>query len=93
MLFARGANAVQVQRWLGHHSAAFTLSRYVHLLRGDLGDPLSLADELPHPGGNAVATHDTGLHGDYRHSEPPNGHHDPGGRDATDVGGYPVTAS
>ena len=30
MLFERGANAVQVQRWLGHHSAAFTLSTYVH---------------------------------------------------------------
>ena len=26
MLFAEGRNAVQVQRWLGHHSAAFTLS-------------------------------------------------------------------
>jgi integrase len=26
LLFERGASAVQVQRWLGHHSAAFTLS-------------------------------------------------------------------
>ena len=42
MLFAQGRNAVQVQRWLGHHSAAFTLSRYVHLLNGDLGAPLVL---------------------------------------------------
>ena len=25
-LFAQGRNAVQVQRWLGHRSAAFTLS-------------------------------------------------------------------
>jgi integrase len=25
LLFAQGRNAVQVQRWLGHHSAAFTL--------------------------------------------------------------------
>ena len=32
MLFDRGANAVKVQRWLGHHSAAFTLSTYVHML-------------------------------------------------------------
>jgi integrase len=40
MLFAQGRNAVQVQRWLGHHSAAFTLARYVHLLDGDLGPPL-----------------------------------------------------
>lgn len=39
-LFAAGRNAVQVQRWLGHHSAAFTLSVYVHLLDDDLGDPL-----------------------------------------------------
>lgn len=42
LLFAQGRNAVQVQRWLGHHSAAFTLSRYVHLLDGDLGAPLCL---------------------------------------------------
>jgi integrase len=41
-LFAEGRNAVQVQRWLGHHSAAFTLATYVHLLDDDLGDPLSL---------------------------------------------------
>ena len=46
MLFARGANAVQVQRWLGHHSAAFTLETYVHLLDGNLGDPLELDAEL-----------------------------------------------
>jgi len=30
-----------VQRWLGHHSPAFTLSVYVHLLDDDLGGPLS----------------------------------------------------
>jgi integrase len=46
MLFARGANAVQVQRWLGHHSPAFTLATYVHLLADDLGEPLDLAMEL-----------------------------------------------
>src|SRR6478609_7960513 len=40
MLFAQGRNAVQVQRWLGHHSPAFTLATYVHLLDGDLGGPL-----------------------------------------------------
>ncbi len=43
LLFAEGRNAVQVQRWLGHHSAAFTLATYVHLLDGDLGGPLSLS--------------------------------------------------
>jgi integrase len=42
LLFAEGRNAVQVQRWLGHHSAAFTLATYVHLLDGNLGKPLSL---------------------------------------------------
>jgi integrase len=42
MLFAEGRNAVQVQRWLGHHSAAFTLATYVHLLDGDIGEPLSI---------------------------------------------------
>lgn len=41
-LFAQGRNAVQVQRWLGHHSPGFTLATYVHLLDGDdLGGPLS----------------------------------------------------
>jgi integrase len=39
-LFAMGRNPVQVQRWLGHHSASFTLDTYVHLLDGDLGEPL-----------------------------------------------------
>jgi integrase len=39
-LFAAGRNAVQVQRWLGHHSPAFTLDTYVHLLDDDLGGPL-----------------------------------------------------
>lgn len=42
-LFAAGRNAVQVQRWLGHHSPAFTLSVYVDLLDGDLGKPLDSA--------------------------------------------------
>lgn len=42
LLFAQGRNAVQVQRWLAHHSAAFTLARYVHLLDGDIGEPLAL---------------------------------------------------
>ena len=55
LLFASGRNAVQVQRWLGHHSAAFTLSRYVHLLDGDLGEALS----LPMQGVNKVRTSPT----------------------------------
>ena len=56
-LFAAGRNAVQVQRWLGHHSAAFTLATYVHLLDDDLGDPL-----LPHvQSANKVQTGPTPL--------------------------------
>jgi integrase len=39
-LFAGGRNAVEVQRWLGHHSPSFTLDTYVHLLGADLGEPL-----------------------------------------------------
>jgi len=48
--FVRGLTAViaadpetgVVERWLGHHSPAFTLATYVHLLDGDLGEPLAL---------------------------------------------------
>jgi integrase len=32
-------NPKQVQVWLGHHSPAFTLERYVHLLPADLPEP------------------------------------------------------
>ncbi len=37
-LFHRN-NIKQVQCWLGHHSAAFTLATYIHLLDEDLPDP------------------------------------------------------
>lgn len=46
-LFAEGRNVVQVQRWLGHHSASFTLDTYVHLLDNDLGEPLHAAAPFP----------------------------------------------
>jgi integrase len=46
-LFAEGRNVVQVQRWLGHHSASFTLDTYVYLLDNDLGEPLQAAAPLP----------------------------------------------
>jgi integrase len=39
LLFASGWNAKQVQRWLGHHKASFTLDTYVHLLPDDLPEP------------------------------------------------------
>ena len=38
LLFAAGKDLKQVQHWLGHHDPAFTLSTYVHLLDGGLGD-------------------------------------------------------
>lgn len=38
MLFRNGLNAKQVQLWLGHHSPAFTLATYVHLLPDDMPD-------------------------------------------------------
>ena len=40
-LFASGRNAVEVQQWLGHHSPSFTFDTYVHLLDGDVGEPLA----------------------------------------------------
>jgi integrase len=39
LLFAEGWNPKQVQKWLGHHSAAFTVDTYVHLLDEDLPEP------------------------------------------------------
>ena len=39
ILFRHGFNPKQVQVCLGHHSAAFTLSVYVHLLPDDLSEP------------------------------------------------------
>jgi integrase len=40
MILARQPVVIRVQRWLGHHSPSFTLDTYVHLLDGDLGEPL-----------------------------------------------------
>lgn len=57
LLFDEGRNAVQVQRWMGHHSPSFTLSVYVHLLDGDIGKPLDLPQ-----GVNKVQTSPTPLH-------------------------------
>lgn len=36
-------NPKQVQLWLGHHSASFTLDTYIHLLPSDLPEPAVLA--------------------------------------------------
>jgi integrase len=40
-LIAEGRNIVQVSRWLGHHSPAFTLTVYAHLLDEGVGEPLA----------------------------------------------------
>ena len=50
-LFHAGLNAKQVQVWLGHHSPAFTLTTYVHLMSDDLP-----ASPFGGEGGNQVGT-------------------------------------
>jgi hypothetical protein len=52
LLFRHGANAKQVQHWLGHHSPAFMLATYVRLLPDDAPDPafldaLTMCDRSP----------------------------------------------
>ena len=69
LLFDEGRNAVQVQRWLGHHSPAFTLATYVHLLSDDLGAPLALPGrsapaEPAGAGGSILAARATDAGGD-----------------------------
>jgi integrase len=54
MLFRRGWNAVQVQKFLGHADPGFTLRTYVHLLPEDLPEP-----DFSALGGNAGATRST----------------------------------
>ncbi|MEK6327295.1 MAG: site-specific integrase [Actinomycetota bacterium] len=53
MLIERGASIVQVSRLLGHHSPAFTLRVYGHVLADDQAAPLDPTAELAgaqHPG-------------------------------------------
>lgn len=53
LLVAEGRNIKQVQVWLGHHDAAFTLSTYVHLLDEGVGDAAFLDALTPaDTGGN-----------------------------------------
>jgi integrase len=42
LLFERGANVKQVQRFLGHADPSLTLRTYIHLLGDDIGEPISL---------------------------------------------------
>jgi integrase len=57
-LFRAGLNIVQVSRWLGHHSPAFTMNVYVHYLEADVPDAAFL-DALDASGGDAVVTRPT----------------------------------
>jgi integrase len=41
-----GLNPKQVQAWLGHHAASFTLDTYVHLLEEDIAEAPDALDEL-----------------------------------------------
>jgi hypothetical protein len=66
MLIADGKSVVQVSRWLGHHSAAFTLLVYTHLMDDGVGGALSVAgrSKRGNTGGNVThvnAQHSTGV--------------------------------
>jgi integrase len=45
-LFRAGKNPKQVQAWLGHHAASFTMDVYVHLLPDDVGEAPTSFDAL-----------------------------------------------
>jgi integrase len=49
LMLAGGANVLQLSRALGHHSPAFTLTVYTHLLDGEHAPALDLARELHAP--------------------------------------------
>jgi integrase len=59
---AAGVNVVQVSRALGHHSAAFTLDTYVHLLEGEEAPALDLSDALGRGQHGGNAPHRTEAH-------------------------------
>ena len=46
LLIDAGASPLRLQRWMGHHSAAFTLDTYGHLLGDDLSPHLELGFEM-----------------------------------------------
>jgi hypothetical protein len=54
------SGAVQVQRWLGHHSPSFTLSTYVHLLGDDMGEPLDISGAMNGATSHPEKAQDTG---------------------------------
>jgi hypothetical protein len=46
MLIESGLSPLRLQRWMGHHSPAFTLETYGHMIDGDIGPALDLRKEL-----------------------------------------------
>jgi len=42
LLIERGTSPLRLQRWMGHHAAAYTLETYGHLIDDELGDALDL---------------------------------------------------
>ncbi len=55
LLIAEGRNIVQVSRWLGHHSPAFTLTVYAHLLDDGVGAAMEVPNALEGAHGGHVA--------------------------------------
>ena len=49
LLIEAGASALRLQRWICHHSAAFTLDTYGHLMQDGLGPSLELSEALVAP--------------------------------------------
>ncbi|OAI56166.1 hypothetical protein AYO48_00050 [Gaiella sp. SCGC AG-212-M14] len=62
-LFRHGLNAKQVQGWLGHHAASFTIDTYIHLLDDDLPDA-SFLDALTSVSGDGKDLSGRGDRGD-----------------------------
>ncbi len=50
LLIEEGTSPIRLQRWMGHHSAAYTLEAYGHLIDDELGRALELADLGVHDG-------------------------------------------
>jgi integrase len=42
LLIERGTSPLRLQRWMGHHAAAYTLEAYGHLVDDELGEALDL---------------------------------------------------
>jgi integrase len=59
MLFRRGWNAVQVQKFLGHSDPGFALRTYVHLLPEDLPQPIFSKIGLAKPAESREGEHET----------------------------------